>query len=967
MQRFRRALSCAAVVALGTVTAVTASAQPAQAMNYTSAGLSAWTYTDSAQPTTPKPNPSGDALIGTSQDAAHTGRAYFTYDLTRYQSQVLHQANLFSYESKVNDCGTAAPIQVWRTRPVTASTTWRKPPKELELVAERNLGKGILCPGAYLGIDVLPQLQAAIARRERTITFEVRVAPSGESDAKAGRRMKQFGLSVWANHVPTVSGMGLLYPDRRCGTLTKHPTAGNNTYFTAVSADADPGSYPKTYFAIWPVEHPDQRKEFGGQSGTVRTSRDLREYPDGTLLAWAAQGRDDDDEGAWSKTCYLTVDNTAPTAAPKVSGKKYTEDKYPGTGGPGVAGRFLLDALGDQDVVAFEYQERNQHALLTAKANHPGGRARVSVTPNTWGPQELRVRSVDAAGNRGPWAEFEFYVRNTAPFGEVDVAGVGLPSRITLRSSATEVTAFGYAVDGGPEVRVPAVNGVGTGEIVFGSTGNKTIVERAYAGRKMIGSHTQQVYVSDTPGIASDEFNWMTDPIAGAPGTFTFTPRTTGVVAYLYDFGDGDQKRIEARPDGTAVLPWTPATGGYFTISVVSVTADGTQSASAQESFRVIDTHPAVSYDRCTSSPDLCGVGRPVTVSLSSDLPGVTGFVYSFDGGPEKTTTDGQNTWVEVIPTHAGDSAFTARAKLADGTLSPPTTIQIHITSGPLVSVKGPYGESAVLGRPATFTFKPAVPAVASYRYWWGYFPENEQTVAAAADGSATMTWTADSASYTVLSVVSIAADGTESDVRKYAFLVDDPAVGITASWDQYSPSGGMGLPGRIGFHGDLIGNTVTYMWRVADGPVQEVTPTPEAAVTYVPYTPTAPGPVTVHVQRKFTDGTLSPMAELTMLVGTEPKIESDIYPAGGWGGGPGQAGTFRFSGGMPGIVAWEYSVSDYSEGEQSQSGTIDADGTGAAELRFTPKLSKLYYLRVTGRTADGTVTDSAQYGFSVK
>ena len=967
MQRFRRALSCAAVTALGTITAVAAFAQPAQAMNYTSADLSAWTYTDSGEPTTPRPNPAGDALIGTSEDAAHTGRAYFTFDLTQYRSQALHQANLYSYESKVTDCGTAAPIQVWRTRPVTATTTWRKPPTELELVAERSLGKGIHCPGAYLGVDVLPQLQAAIARHERSITFEVRVAPSAESDAKAGRLMKKFALSVWANHVPTVSKVGLLYPDRRCGTLTKRPTAGGITYFTAASADADPGSSPQTYFAIWPAEHPDQRKVFGGQSGTARVSRDLREYPDGTVLAWAAQGRDYDDEGAWSKTCYLTVDSTAPAAAPKVSGKRYSEQNYPGTGGPGVAGTFVLDALGDRDVVGFEYREGNQHEVLTAKANHPGGRARVSVTPSTWGPSELQVRSVDAAGNRGPSAVFKFYVRNTAPFGEIDVAGVGLPSRITLHSQASEVTSFGYAVDGGAEVKVPAVDGVGTGEIVFGSTGTKTIVERAYAGRKMIGSYTQQVYVSDAPGVASDEFNWMADPIAGTPGTFTFTPHTTGVVAYLYDFGDGDQKRVEARPDGTAVLPWTPATGGYYTISVVSVTGDGTRSASTQESFSVVDLRPSISYDGCTSSPDTCGVGRPVTVWLSSDLPDVTGFVYSFDGGPEKTTTDGSNSWAEVTPTHAGDSAFTARAKLADGTLSPPTTIQIHITSGPLVSIAGPYGASAVFGRPATFTFDPAVPGVASYRYWWGYYPENEQTVDAAADGSATMTWTADSSSYTVLSVVSIAADGTESDVRMYAFIVDDPAVKVTASWDEYSPRGGMGLPGMIGFYGDMIGDTVKYIWHVADGPVQEVTPTAEALVTDVPYTPTAPGPVTVYVQREFTDGALSPMTEFTMLVGTQPKVESDIYPAGGWGGGPGQTGVFRFSGGMPGIVAWEYSVSDYWQGEQTESGTLDADSTGAAELRFTPTLSKLYYLRVQGRTADGTVTDSAQYGFSVR
>ena len=39
--------------------------------------------------------------------------------------------------------------------------------------------------------------------------------------------------------------------------------------------------------------------------------------------------------------------------------------------------------------------------------------------------------------------------------------GVGLTSHITFSSKWAEVTAFGYTVDGGPETRVPAVDGKG--------------------------------------------------------------------------------------------------------------------------------------------------------------------------------------------------------------------------------------------------------------------------------------------------------------------------------------------------------------------------------------------------------------------------------------------------------------------------------------------------------------------------
>ena len=67
MHRIVRALLSAAAAALSaTIVLVGLAAGPAQAMNYDSVPLSAWAYTDKAQPSTPDPNPSGDYLIGSS-------------------------------------------------------------------------------------------------------------------------------------------------------------------------------------------------------------------------------------------------------------------------------------------------------------------------------------------------------------------------------------------------------------------------------------------------------------------------------------------------------------------------------------------------------------------------------------------------------------------------------------------------------------------------------------------------------------------------------------------------------------------------------------------------------------------------------------------------------------------------------------------------------------------------------------
>jgi hypothetical protein len=942
-------------------------------MNYTAATPTTWTFTDSATPTTPSAQPAGAAPIGTTLDAAgvrHTHRVYYTFDLSAYRDQAVHVANLWTNETRVADCGVTAPVEVWRTGPVTAKSTWRRAPTELERVAERTLGKGVACPGGYLGVDVTGQVTAALARHERTISFEVRLAAAAEGNPQAARSLQPLHLSMSTNHVPTLRDLRLKSPDRPCGTLARPSTAGNLTYFTATGADADPDQYPSAAFALWPVGHPEQRTPFATSGGAAPTvSTDLRAYADGTVLAWSAQPSDHDDTGGWARTCYLTVDNTAPATAPVITARRYVEPQYPGAGGPGVAGTFILDAQGDRDVVAFDYYEAQSSITTQVRANHPGGRARISVAPKRWGDDELRARAVDAAGNRGPWQSYRFYVRDTAPSIELTVTGVGTPSTITLYARAAEVTSFGYTVDGGAEARVPAVGGQGTGTIVFTSAGTRTVVSHSYAGKKLIGTSSKQIFVDDAPGVSSAKFLFPAQPVLGDQGTFTFTPHTTGVVAYLYDLGDEGQKRVEAAADGTATLSWTAANPGYFAISVMSVTADGTRSAASYDQFYVADTRPAIYSEAGTCCPVRDGVGVPLNVWISSELPDVTHFVYSFDGGPEQTTTEGSSVYVTVTPTHVGDSTFTARAVLADGTLSPPATITMYIINAPLVTNAGPYGEQAVLGRESTLTFKPATPDVVSYRYYWDYDPDTAQTADAAANGSATVTWTTSTTGTRILNAVAVSRDGSESDPRQIYVDINDPAVLYTGTWGDIGPTGGVGLPGRLGFYADgggLLDVTTKYLWHVDDGPVRETPVDDQALVTYVPYTPDHGGENILYVQRQFTDGALSPVRQYRLLVGTEPGVFSAEYPAGAWSGGAGVPGTFHFTEGTAAIVSYDYRFVD-SNGTVAATGTVRTDANGAADVTFTPTAANTWYtLTVAGRTSNDVLTTAATYSFGV-
>jgi hypothetical protein len=396
------------------------------------------------------------------------------------------------------------------------------------------------------------------------------------------------------------------------------------------------------------------------------------------------------------------------------------------------------------------------------------------------------------------------------------------------------------------------------------------------------------------------------------------------------------------------------------------VTGAGRVSDPTRYEFQVIDPRPSVTSDAGVGSPRRDGVGAPTTVYLNSDRPDFAGFVYSFDGGPERTAGPHPYAEVTVVPPHAGDNTFTARVRRADGALSPATTATIRISSGPLVTADGSYGRAGIVGLVDTFTFKPGRPGVATYHYRWDD-GAGEQTTAAGADGTARVSYTPALPRDHRLTVYSVGVDGAVSDTRTFAFAVDDPRVDTGgSSWDDRLPALGLGVPGELRFGGDLADATKAFLWHVGDEPVQS---TPAAGnTTHVPYTPSHNGSNTLYVQREFIDGALSPITEVTFLVGTMPQVTSDFGPHGEDPHGEDPhgeertTGTLTFSGGMPGIVAYHYSITGGGSANAT-SGSVPAD---AAQVQFSPAGSGWYTVTVTGHTADGSTSDERQYQFFV-
>jgi hypothetical protein len=451
----------------------------------------------------------------------------------------------------------------------------------------------------------------------------------------------------------------------------------------------------------------------------------------------------------------------------------------------------------------------------------------------------------------------------------------------------------------------------------------------------------------DAPGVAVPRV------VAGESGTLTLTPRETGVVAYEYDFGDGE-RRVGAAPDGTAKLTWTPEHSGAATLTVSSVTATDEVSDPRQLSVPVIDPRPVLWSDLGRPGPRTDGVGVPVRVTIGSDLPEGSQYRYSVDGGAERSVAFAAQATVQVVPTHAGATVVTARAQRPDGTFTPAGTLALAISSGPLLKPAPELGSPAIAGRIGTVTLSSGQPGVAGYRYTFND-SEGERTVMAGPGGRATVEFTPDRPGWRVLTAVSVDADGTTSEARDYPIVVDDPAVQVTASWNGSAPALGMGVPGTFGFLGDLAEATTDYLWHVDDGPVRTIPRDADQAVTAVAYTPDHVGPSTLAVQRRFRDGSLSPVTEYHFQVGTLPHVVADPGH-----GAPGRPIAMTFAGGMPDVVSFDYQVVGDSDGVVDSAGTVLADSDGSAQVTFTPPTADGYRVIVTGHTADGTATDTA-------
>jgi hypothetical protein len=553
-------------------------AAPALASTTTAVTNAHWAHTDSAAPSTAFADTDGDLPIGAQVGAdgvVHVSKAYVTIDLSEFVGHTVQNAYLDTVEQTVADCTKPRDTQVWLTDSA-GGPTWAQPPAELsELPGPPRTQDS--CPSPRVEWDATKAVQDALAGGGTSATFALRLPDSEQSDSAFARTINHsVKLVVQYNHAPGKPTSPVI-DQQSCGAQPVLVNAGDTaSKLSVVPSDADNDSMT-TEFDWWPVDHPDQRTSLqtSGSSGAVEAVTLLHSaLSDGVTYAWQARSSDGQETGPWSDACEFTTDFIAP-AKPTVSSPDYPSNG--GGGGVGIPGRFTFSANGDTDVVGFRYG--SDFPITYVTADRAGGSATIWITPTTFGPEKLVVKSVDAAGNSSAITTYQYFVNNNRPQVSCTPSSgyIGVARQCTFSPNVNRYVGYTYQVGKGAPVSVDAdADGNATVTVTPMSTADQAIVVR---GRMYNGNLSDSTYTGFQLDFGTPKVDQSaTEVTQGSSVQFTLHSVLPGSTSFVYTWGGGQPVTIPVGADGTATLTLTADEPGFEELDVYTTTPAGAKS-----------------------------------------------------------------------------------------------------------------------------------------------------------------------------------------------------------------------------------------------------------------------------------------------------------------------------------------------------------------------------------------------------
>jgi hypothetical protein len=786
----RRRWLAAAVVPVLSATLLTVTAHPASAVEDTyqpsmTLAPTTWASIDRGADPQTTIDPAGDLPVGTTPTAStiHVARAFFRFDVTALRGTRIVGATLNAEETQANDCARRA-IEVWAAWPVFEFDRW--PGTENFRVATAGApASGCLVADATF--DVTRAITWALNNNQDTVTLSLRVPANREEDRRYGRRYASDStISVRYNNPPPRPTEPMTNFSSCAGTAPGQTIrAGAVTFAATLPPDADgPDDEHVAQFEVWPVSDESRRVSVEvtpgwGDLATVDTSALSLPMEDHTTYAWRVRADDGTHSSPWAKTCHFTISSIAPNE-PTVVSDIYPEGSTP-AGDVGKTGRFTFTA-NDPDVVKFSWWAPGVPERLV-KADQPGGSATVSLTPEGAGEYYIDVAAIDDGGNSSPRRRYTFTVLETRPYISANnynesfpYGGIGVPDIFFFTATQPGATRFLYRLNDDPQVSVPVPSGRTTSIMITPTVGgiNSLKVRTRDAAGNLGVWRTYMFQVRTAPEVDYADENNM-NPVVGKPATVRMAPGMPGVVAYEYWWNDDSERQVVAADaQGKASFTFTPSADMWpFRLHVRSLTADGVYSAAWDYELSVDQAYANL------TGPTIGNPGRPMTFRVSSPMVGITEYEWRVGEEWQVVPADedgvGHITWT---PTELGHVTLFARARNGDGVVSGAGSISVEINTSPGVS-SAEYPEwqyGGGVGVQGTFLFSPGMDGVVEYEYlisesWSGTVVEG--TVAAEADGTASVRYTPTATDNHYLQVRGRTADGTTSDWRIYSFSVN--------------------------------------------------------------------------------------------------------------------------------------------------------------------------------------------------
>ncbi|WP_155374364.1 hypothetical protein [Catellatospora vulcania] len=410
-------------------------------------------------------------------------------------------------------------------------------------------------------------------------------------------------------------------------------------------------------------------------------------------------------------------------------------------------------------------------------------------------------------------------------------------------------------------------------------------------------------------------------------------------------------------------LPYGSLTDGTYAFQVKSHDRDS-ETGWSEECRFTTDTVRPVGAPTVTSTDypqNVWSGGGGIPGEFTFSLPGVSdldGFSYGLWGARSYVAADADGkATVTITPTDDGPVQLQVSGLDKAGNWSDTTYYYLYVNStSPTIEDLDP---EAWYGEPHRIVFRPSMAGVVSYAYTIGYGPE--QTVAAAADGTAQITVTPQD-SYTEIRVRSVTAAGLRSsDAWTYLVSTTTPFVS-SPDWPENETGKKFGSTGTFAFRPHMAGVT-EYVWSINDMEPQTVAAGPDGSAT-VSWTANAFDWQYVVVYSRTADGTESEMS----YYGFRVETVAPIVDGPEWGqvaGVFGQPISFGFSPQADNVVSYTYQIDGFD------AVTVPAGADGKATTTWTPQYAgepyAWYTMQVRSLSADGLVSNPIYLYFSVQ